>query len=144
MAKQFHLRVVTPDRTVIDRKVNYVHFTGLDGGYGILADHAALMTAIADAGSVTVENTDGTREDLFVSDGFAEMQNNNLTIVCEAGEKVAEIDPARAKAMEEKAREALAREEKMSAGAIRAEASLRKALLRDALARRGKGSSNLR
>ena len=144
MAKQFHLRVITPDRTVIDRQVNYVHFTGLDGGYGILADHASLMTAIADAGMVTVENTDGIREDLFISDGFAEMQNNNLTIVCEAGEKVAEIDLDRVKEMEKKAREALAREDKMSAAAIRAEASLRKALLRETLARRGRGSANLR
>lgn len=144
MAKQFHLRVVTPERTVVDRAVNYVHFTGLDGGYGILADHAPLMTAIAEAGSLTIENTDGTREDLFVSDGFAEMQNNTLTIVCEAGEKADEIDLARAEEKEAKAREALAREHKLTAVALRAEASLRKALLREALARKTTGTGTIR
>ncbi len=136
MAKEFHLRVVTPERTVIDRPVTYVQFTGLDGGYGILANHAPLMTAIAQAGTVTVENTDGTREDLFVSDGFAEMQNNVLTIVCEAGEKADEIDLERVKKKEAEAREALAREGKLSAAAIKAEAALRKALLRETLVRK--------
>ena len=31
MAVDFHLRVVTPDRTVIDRKVASVEFPGIDG-----------------------------------------------------------------------------------------------------------------
>ena len=144
MAKTFHLKVVTPDRTVVDRDVHYVHFTGLDGGYGILADHAPLMTAIAEAGAVTFENQDGSREDLFVSDGFAEMQNNVLTIVCEAGEKADEIDLARVQEKERLAREALAREKKLSAASLRAEASLRKAMLRETLARRRGGSGDIR
>lgn len=144
MAKPFHLRVVTPERTVVDRQVTYVHFTGLDGGYGILADHAPLMTAIAEAGTLTIENTDSTREELFVSDGFAEMQSNVLTIVCEAGEKADEIDLARAEEKERRAREALAREKKLSAAALRAEASLRKALLREALARKTSGTGDVR
>ena len=144
MAEQFHLRVVTPDRTVIDRPVTYVQFTGLDGGYGILANHAPLMTAIAEAGMVTVENTDGTREDLFVSDGFAEMQNNVLTIVCEAGEKADEIDLERAVNKEAEARETLAREEKLSAAFLKAEAALRKAQLRESLVRKRAGTGDIR
>ena len=34
MASELHLRVVTPDRTIIDRKVKSVVFQGVDGGYG--------------------------------------------------------------------------------------------------------------
>ena len=42
---ELHLRVVTPQSTIIDRKVSSVEFMGVDGSYGILPGHAALMTA---------------------------------------------------------------------------------------------------
>ena len=144
MAKEFQLRVVTPERTVVDRQVRYTHFTGLDGGYGILANHAPMMTTVAEAGTVTFENTDGTREDLFISDGFAEMQNNVLTIVCEAGERADEIDLERAERQEREAREALAREQKLSSAALTAEAALRKAMIRELLVRKRGGTGGLR
>ena len=144
MAKEFQLRVVTPERTVVDRQVRYTHFTGLDGGYGILANHAPMMTTVAEAGTVTFENTDGTREDLFISDGFAEMQNNVLTIVCEAGEKADEIDLERAKNKEAEAREALTREKKLSAAFLKAEVALRKAQLRESLVRKRAGTGDIR
>ncbi len=79
MAPELHLRVVTPDRTVLDRKVRAVSFMGIDGSYGILANHAPLMTATM-PGIVKVTNTDGSEEELLVTDGFAEMRNNVLSL----------------------------------------------------------------
>jgi F-type H+-transporting ATPase subunit epsilon len=144
MANELHLRVVTPDRTVVDRKVAGVTFAGVDGGYGILPGHAPLLTAIAHAGSVHITETDGKKVDMFASDGFAQMQNGVLTLVCEAGEMATEIDLERVKAAEAKAREKLSHLDKLSEEAIRAEASLRKALARELLARRAGGTGNLR
>ncbi len=143
MAKEFQLRVVTPERTVVDRQVRYTHFTGLDGGYGILANHAPMMTTIAEAGTVTFENTDGTREDLFISDGFAEMQNNVLTIVCEAGERADEIDLERARAAEERARKRIEEAHEVDINLAQAEVALQKALLRQMLARKGSGTGTI-
>ena len=40
MANELHLRVVSPDRTVMDRKVKSVSFMGTDGSFGILPNHA--------------------------------------------------------------------------------------------------------
>ena len=98
MAKELHLRVVTPDRTVVDRKVAGVSFRGFDGGYGILPNHAPLLTGIAGAGAVKILELDGKTTSMFASDGFAQVQHNVLTLVCEAGELAPEIDLERVKA----------------------------------------------
>ncbi len=140
---ELHLRIVTPDRTVVDRKVARVRFTGIDGSYGILPHHAPLMTAISSTGTVRITELDGQQLDLFVSDGFAQVQHNVLTLVCEAGEFAHEIDLERVKAAEQKAREKLAGLDRLSTEFIKAEAALRKALAREMLARRGTGSGNL-
>lgn len=144
MPKELHLRVVTPERTVVDRKVRSVQFMGLDGSYGILPGHAPLMTAISHAGRVTIQELDGSRQEMFVSDGFAQVQNNVLTLVCEAGEMAHEIDFERAAEREKEARERLAGLDRLSKDFIKAEASLRKAMLREQLARRRTGSGEIR
>ncbi len=72
------------------------------------------------------------------------MQNNVLTIVCEAGEKADEIDLERAVNKEAEARETLAREQKLSAAFLKAEAALRKAQLRESLVRKHAGTGDIR
>lgn len=143
MASELHLRIVTPDRTIVDRKVAGVNFQGVDGSYGILPHHAPLLTAISSAGAARITELDGKTNDLFISDGFAQVQHNVLTLVCEAGEFAQEIDLERVKAAEAKAREKLAGLDRLSAEFIKAEASLRKALMREMLVRRGSGTGNL-
>ena len=68
---ELHLRIVTPDRTIVDRKVAGVTFQGIDGSYGVLPHHAPLMTAITHAATAVITETDGKRGEMFVSDGFA-------------------------------------------------------------------------
>lgn len=143
MASELHLRVVTPDRTVIDRKVAAVRFQGVDGSYGILPHHAPLMTAIAQAGALEIDELDGHKTVLFTSDGFAQMQHNVLTLVCEAGELAQEIDFERAHAAEARAREKLAHLDRLSEEFLKAEASLKKALAREMLARRASGTGTV-
>ena len=144
MASELHLRVVTPDRTIIDRKVKSVSFEGVDGGYGIQPMHAPLMTAISATGTVQVTELDGNTESMFVSDGFAQVQHNVLTLVCQAGELAAEIDIDRVKAAEEAARKKMEGLDRLSEEFVKAEASLRKALAREMLARKGSGTGRMR
>lgn len=143
MAADLHLRIVTPDRTIVDRKVASVSFRGVDGGYGILPHHAPMMTAVAQSGTAEIVELDGTEQQLFVSDGFAQMQHNVLTLVCEAGEFASEIDVERVRAAEALAREKMAGLDRLSEEFLKAEASLRKALAREALARRSSGTGNI-
>ena len=47
MAGLFQLSILTPDRTVFEGQVQYVHAPGTEGYFGVLADHAALVTGLA-------------------------------------------------------------------------------------------------
>ena len=143
MAAELHLRIVTPDRTIVDRKVRSVSFEGADGSYGVLPHHAPLLTAIGRTGTATITETGGETSELFISDGFAQVQHNTLTLVCEAGEFAQEIDLDRVRRAEETARERLANLDRHSAEFLKAEASLKKALARERLARRSSGSGSL-
>ncbi|MEM7204895.1 MAG: ATP synthase F1 subunit epsilon [Planctomycetota bacterium] len=139
---EFHLRVITPARTVIDRKVRSVTFMGVDGSYGVLPGHAPMMTA-TEPGIVSVENADGTTEHLLVTDGLAEMRNNVLSLICEAGERADEIDLARAEEAELKARERIAGGVTQGVDLPRAQRSLRRAALRQLISKRA-GTGDLR
>ncbi len=142
MAAELHLKVITPDRRLVDRKVRAVSFMGIDGSYGILPNHAPLMTATM-PGVVKVTNTDGSIEELLVTDGFAEMHNNVLSLVCEAGERAADIDLERARKAEERARKRLEEAKRVDINVARAELALQKALLRQSLFRKGSGTGTI-
>ena len=135
MATELHFRVVTPQKTVVDRKVRSVSFMGIDGSYGILPSHAPLMTATK-PGIVSITETDGATADMLVTDGFAEMRDNVLSLICEAGELAGEIDLERAAEAERRAREQIAARESVDVSLPQAEAALQRALLRQMLARR--------
>jgi F-type H+-transporting ATPase subunit epsilon len=131
MAGAFTLRVITPDRIVLDTQVSAAQIPGVDGLIGILPRHAHMVAAI-DVGLLTyVEG--GQKKSIFVSEGFAEVKNNTLRVVCEAGELPADIDAERAKEAEQRARERLSHTKSSGAQAVdllRAEMALRRALLR--------------
>jgi F-type H+-transporting ATPase subunit epsilon len=142
VASEFHFRVVTPQKAVVDRKVRSVQFMGVDGSYGILAGHAALMTATR-PGVVTSTETDGTSQEMLVTDGIAEMRSNVLSMVCEAGELAGEIDLVRAAAAEKRARERIAAAQQIDVNLPKAEAALQRALLRQMLARKRGGTGHV-
>jgi F-type H+-transporting ATPase subunit epsilon len=139
---ELQLRVVTPQSTVVERKVQGVSFYGVDGSYGVLPGHAALMTATK-PGVVTITELDGSTEDMVVTDGFAEMRNNVLSLICEAGELAGEIDLERAAEAEARAREQIAQSSNVDINLPKAEAALQRALLRQMLGRRKSGSGHI-
>ena len=139
---ELQLRVVTPQSTVVERKVQGVSFYGVDGSYGVLPGHAALMTATK-PGVVTITELDGSKEDMVVTDGFAEMRNNVLSLICEAGELAGEIDLERAAEAEARAREQIAQSSNVDINLPKAEAALQRALLRQMLGRRKSGSGHI-
>jgi F-type H+-transporting ATPase subunit epsilon len=127
MAGQLTLRVITPERIALDTRVESVRIPGVDGSIGILPRHAHMIAAVGIGPLLYVEN--GQRKVLFVSEGFAEVKDNTLRVVCEAGELPHEIDEARAKEAERRARERLS-VSKGDIDVLRAETALERALIR--------------
>jgi F-type H+-transporting ATPase subunit epsilon len=124
------LRVITPDRIALDQSVASVRLPALDGSIGVLPRHAPMIAAL-DAGLLRYRTEPGGREQaLFVSGGFAEVRGETLRVVSEAGEKPEEIDEERAREAEQRARERLSVKPGDAIDLLRAEAALRRALMR--------------
>jgi F-type H+-transporting ATPase subunit epsilon len=133
MAKEFKVRVLTPEKLALEGTAVHVQFPGLDGLYGVLAGHAPLITPVA-AGPLSVRRPNGQTEQLFVAEGFAEVRDNTLRLVCDASERPIEIDLERAREAEKRARERLAKPMETDFDLRRAERALRRALWRERIA----------
>jgi F-type H+-transporting ATPase subunit epsilon len=83
MATPFHLSILTPERTVFEGEVEYVQVPGSEGYMGVLAHHAALVTALA-SGALTVRRTGGAVDTYQVSGGFFEVGGNEATVLADS------------------------------------------------------------
>src|SRR5258706_9610278 len=128
MAGTLTLRVITPERITLDTQVQSVRLPGVDGQLGILPRHAPMAAALG-AGLLRF-NAEGKHALLFVAGGFAEVRGDALRVVTDAGEHPAEIDEARARGAEQRARARLAAGGDTPIDTARAEAALRRAIWR--------------
>ena len=122
------LRLITPDRIVLDATATSVQVPAVDGLMGILPRHAGMVAAL-DVGPMIYESG-GKKESVFVSGGFVEVRDNTVRVVSEAGEPPSAIEEERALAAEKRARERLDEvrgPERSQIDFLRAQASLRRA-----------------
>jgi len=82
MASEFQLSVLTPERTVFEGAVEYVQVPGSEGYLGVLAHHAALVTALA-PGDLTLRLAGGREQRMSVSGGFFEVSANRATVLAD-------------------------------------------------------------
>jgi F-type H+-transporting ATPase subunit epsilon len=83
MAATFQLAILTPERAVFEGTVEYIQVPGSEGYLGVLAHHAALVTALAD-GKLTVRKPGGADEAIAVNGGFFEVSNNQATVLADS------------------------------------------------------------
>ena len=130
MATQIQLEVVTPKGAVLSEQVDMVTAPGYAGVFGILANHAPLLSTIK-VGSL-VYKKDGRDDVMMISGGFCEVFNNKVTFLVESAERGTDIDIDRALRARERAEkrlaEVIAQQEKIDR--TRAEAALQRALAR--------------
>ena len=78
---------------------------GTDGVMGILPNHAPLLTTL-EFGILTVRH--GEEEEIFtIAGGVMEVRPNEITVLADSGEHVAEIDEERAENARQRAEELL-------------------------------------
>jgi F-type H+-transporting ATPase subunit epsilon len=100
-----HISVVTAERELYDGEADELIAPGSEGQMGILPRHAALLATLK-AGEMVIKLS-GAEEPLFVSGGFIEVSNNQVTVLADAAEHAEEIDQARAEEARRRARERL-------------------------------------
>jgi F-type H+-transporting ATPase subunit epsilon len=125
------LEVVTPDKTVVSGEVEMAVCPGIEGEFGVLPKHVSLLSALKIGG--LRYRTGGKDEHVFISGGFADVNNDVLTVLAESAELADSIDTARALAAKERAERRIAsHDEKVDM--TRAEAALQRAIVRLQLA----------
>ncbi len=135
MAKKLMLEIVTPDRKVLSQEVDYVGAPGALGEFGVLPSHIPFLSAL---GIGNLYYKDGGKTFyVFVAGGFAEVSANKVTVLAEVAETAAEIDVERARKAQERAAARFAQQQEKFNYA-RAQAALRRALVRVTCAEAGK------
>ena len=122
-----HISIIAPDRTVWDSNAEEVILPSSTGQLGILRGHAPLLTALDI--SVMRVRTDKEWTPIVLMGGFAEVENDELTILVNGAEEGASINKEEAqKELEEMT--ARFNEAETSKERIQATQNLRKARAR--------------
>lgn len=100
--KTFHVKLVTPERTLLETEVIEVTLPIADGEVTILPEHVPYIGAVK-AGEALLKTKEGKGEVVAISGGFVEFDNNVLTILADTAEYAADIDIARAEAAKKRA-----------------------------------------
>ena len=126
--RNFTLKVITPDRVFYeDDAVTMVEFNTTEGEIGIYKKHVP-TTVIIKPGILTITKDDEVKEAALHA-GFAEILEDQVTILAEIVEWPEEIDEQRAEAAKHRAEERL-RSKTPETDIVRAETALMRAMAR--------------
>jgi len=93
MAK-LHFELVSPEALLLSEEVDIVTVPGLEGDFGVLANHAPLI-AVLRPGIVVIEGAVHGPGKIFVRGGFAEVTPEGLTILAEEAIPLADLNAER-------------------------------------------------
>ena len=123
----FLLRIITPERIFYEGRAEMVEFNTTEGEIGILPGHVPL-TVILKPGILNIYEPEGEKCAALHS-GFAEILQEQVTILAEVVEWPHEIDYSRAEAAKARAEERL-RDRTSETDIARAETALQRAVAR--------------
>jgi len=106
MAATFNLEIIASDHPFFKGECEMLSFPGLDGEYGILANHEPMVTALK-AGELRFK-VDGEWRYAAVSAGFVEIMPKYVVLLADTVELPEEIDINRANEAKMRAEERLA------------------------------------
>jgi len=112
-----NVRVITPDKVVWDADTEELILPSSTGQLGILTGHAPLLTAL-DIGVMRLK-TGSKWTSIVLMEGFAEVEKDTVTVLCNGAEEADSIDATTAQADLEKTillvEEAATKKEKIEA-----------------------------
>ena len=85
------LRVLAPDKSVFDDKVEEIILPSTTGLLGILPGHISMVTAI-DIGVLKLRDNSGNWSSIALMGGFAEVESNDVTVLVNSAELGKDID----------------------------------------------------
>jgi F-type H+-transporting ATPase subunit epsilon len=133
MAEKILLEIVTPERKVVSETVDIVVAPGDLGEFGVLPGHIPFLCKLK-VGELRYR-IGAVSKHIAVMGGYAEVLNDQVTILAPAAEAATEIDLIRARAARERAERRIA-ESRDKFEFARAQGALQRALARLKVAER--------
>ena len=101
--KKIHLKIVTPERVILEEDVDQVSIPTTEGEITVLPDHIPLIASLKSGDIVAVSNSESVP--MAVTGGFIEVKENTVAILADYAEYVSEltddaIEKAKAHAVE--------------------------------------------
>ncbi|MCL4366413.1 ATP synthase F1 subunit epsilon [Patescibacteria group bacterium] len=87
---QLHLKIVTPEKLILDEEVSQVNVSTQQGEIGILPNHANLMAKL-EPGELVIKRN-GKVESMAIGGGFLQIADNVLTVMTDLATYAADID----------------------------------------------------
>ncbi|MBC6439053.1 MAG: F0F1 ATP synthase subunit epsilon [Rhodospirillales bacterium] len=91
MVNKVSFELVSPERLLVSDQFDMVVIPGGDGDFGVLPDHAPLISTIR-AGVIDIHDGGSVAHRVFVGGGFAEVLPDRCTVLAEEAVMVADID----------------------------------------------------
>jgi F-type H+-transporting ATPase subunit epsilon len=106
MAEKIQFELVSPAKLLISSSVDMVVVPGSEGDFGALALHAPMITTVR-PGVIVVHDGGKISSSIFVAGGFAEVNEERITVLAEEAIPVGDITADMAEARKKAANDAL-------------------------------------
>jgi F-type H+-transporting ATPase subunit epsilon len=93
VADKVSFELVSPARLLLSEDVDMVVIPGAEGDFGVLPEHAPLVSSIR-PGVINVYDGNDVSQRIFVAGGFAEVTPEGCTVLAEEAVAVGDIDRA--------------------------------------------------
>ncbi len=120
MADKLNFALVSPERELFHGDVDQVVVPGSEGEFGVLPNHAPVMSVIKPGALRVIDG--GAERRIFVNGGFADVTPDGLTVLAEEAIDLADVDAAQV----EQDLKAAAEDLRDAAGEAQREAAQRK------------------
>jgi len=98
--KLMKLEIVTPEGVTYDAEVKQVTLPGAEGEFGVLAEHATLVSLLK-AGVITIETEDSSKIDVAINAGYVKVDESKVSCIVDGAVALTAGDNDIAKKIEE-------------------------------------------
>lgn len=97
MADKVQFELVSPEKLLVSRAVEMVVVPGAEGDFGVLPDHAPMISTVR-PGIIEIYEGGQVVEQIYVAGGFAEVTGERCTVLADEATPVKDIDRKTAEA----------------------------------------------
>lgn len=105
MTDSFQCSIVTPSESVFEDQIKYASVPAWDGQLGVMTGQSPVLTRLG-TGGLRLSLADGATRWFLIDGGFAQVQNDTLTLLCDHAEAAdaLSLDEAQAELAEARSR----------------------------------------